>query len=66
MLMKITEDVGHDWKNLSVYNMEVSIVITNYNYGAYLERSIRSCLNQKMPDGKKYEVIVVDDCSTDI
>ena len=43
--------------------MEVSIVITNYNYGEYLERCIRSCQSQVF-DGK-YEIIVVDDCSTD-
>jgi glycosyltransferase involved in cell wall biosynthesis len=43
--------------------MEVSIVITNYNYGEYLERCIRSCQSQVF-DGE-YEIIVVDDCSTD-
>ena len=26
--------------------MEVSIIITNYNYGDYLERSLRSCINK--------------------
>ena len=40
----------------------VSIVITNYNYGKYLSRCLRSCLSQKNVD---YEVILVDDCSTD-
>lgn len=40
----------------------VSIIITNYNYGHYIERCIRSCLNQKHID---CEVVVVDDCSTD-
>ena len=45
--------------------MEVSIIITNYNYGDYLERCIRSCISQKMSSNKDYEVIVVDDNSTD-
>ena len=40
----------------------VTIVITNYNYGKYLERSIRSCLHQEMC---AVEVVVVDDASTD-
>ena len=41
---------------------DVSIIITNYNYGRYLQRCIRSCLNQK---NANHEVIVVDDCSSD-
>ena len=41
---------------------DVSIVITNYNYGKYLSRAIRSCLNQK---NVNHELIVVDDCSND-
>lgn len=41
---------------------DVSIIITNYNYGRFLDRCIRSCLNQKEVS---HEVIVVDDCSTD-
>jgi glycosyltransferase involved in cell wall biosynthesis len=43
-------------------NPDVSIVVTNYNYGKYLPRCIRSCLSQT---GTHAEVIVVDDCSTD-
>ena len=46
--------------------MEVSIIVTNYNYGVFLERCIRSCLNQHMPGDRQFEVIVVDDASTDI
>jgi hypothetical protein len=40
----------------------VSVVITNYNYGRYVDRAVESALNQtQRPD----EVIVVDDGSTD-
>ena len=51
--------------------MKVSIIITNYNYGRYLERCIRSCLNQNLNNlgtsslNRGYEIIVVDDNSTD-
>ena len=41
---------------------EVSIIVTNFNYGKYISRCLRSCLSQK---NVKFEVIVVDDCSTD-
>jgi len=44
--------------------MEISVIITNYNYGKYLARSIRSALNQSF-NKDEYEIIVIDDCSTD-
>ena len=44
--------------------VKTSIIITNYNYAKYLGRCIRSCLNQSIPR-EDYEVIVVDDGSTD-
>jgi glycosyltransferase involved in cell wall biosynthesis len=44
--------------------MDVSIIITTFNYSNYLEECIESCLRQKT-DNIKYEVIVVDDGSTD-
>lgn len=44
--------------------MEISIIIAAYNSGQYLGRAIRSCLDQSM-DKKLYEIIVVDDGSTD-
>ncbi|MHC4797762.1 MAG: glycosyltransferase family 2 protein [Planctomycetota bacterium] len=44
--------------------VDVSIIITNYNYRQYLSRAIRSCIGQSLPDNL-YEIIVVDDASTD-
>jgi len=44
--------------------MRVSIIITSYNYSMYLERCLRSCLSQNFSKND-YEVIVVDDASTD-
>ncbi len=42
--------------------MKITILITNYNYGRWLNRCIRSCLSQQFDD---YEIIIVDDCSND-
>jgi glycosyltransferase involved in cell wall biosynthesis len=42
--------------------MAVSIVVNNYNYGAYVGAAIESALRQTHPD---VEVVVVDDGSTD-
>lgn len=44
--------------------IKVSIVITNYNYAKYLNRSIRSAFVQDFPENE-YEIIVVDDSSSD-
>lgn len=44
--------------------MKTSIVITTYNYGAYVERCIRSCMNQRHVENN-CEIIVVNDASTD-
>lgn len=42
----------------------VSIIITAYNYEKYIERAIRSCLEQSLSK-HHFEIIVVNDCSTD-
>jgi len=42
--------------------VKVTVYITNYNYGAFLEQAIQSVLNQSMQD---FELIIIDDGSTD-
>jgi glycosyltransferase involved in cell wall biosynthesis len=44
--------------------MDVSIIITTYNYANYLEECVWSCLHQKN-SSLDFEVIVIDDGSTD-
>ncbi|HWO06969.1 MAG TPA: glycosyltransferase family A protein [Candidatus Paceibacterota bacterium] len=44
--------------------IKVSIVITCYNKERYVARAINSCINQDFPTDQ-YEIIVVDDGSTD-
>ena len=41
---------------------KVSIIVPNYNYALYLPKRMESILGQTFSD---YEVILLDDCSTD-
>jgi glycosyltransferase involved in cell wall biosynthesis len=43
---------------------DVSIIIAAYNAEKYIERAIRSCINQTFPDNN-YEILVIDDGSSD-
>jgi glycosyltransferase involved in cell wall biosynthesis len=43
--------------------MIFSIIITTHNYEKYIRESVESALNQDFSD--KYEILVVDDCSSD-
>lgn len=42
-----------------------SVCIATYNGSSYLYKQIQSILNELEASGKNYEVIIVDDCSTD-
>ena len=44
--------------------MKISAIITNYNYGRYLGRAVRSLLDQSLASSD-YEIIVIDDNSND-
>jgi len=41
---------------------EVTIYITNYNYGKYISKAVNSCLKQTF---KNLEILIIDDGSTD-
>ncbi len=44
--------------------LDVSMIITNFNRGKFLDRAVRSCLDQ-IVFRRSFEVIIVDDASTD-
>lgn len=44
--------------------IDISVIVVNYNYGKLIRRCIRSLLSQDL-DKESYEIIVVDDGSTD-
>jgi len=44
---------------------EISIIICNYNHDKWIERAIRSLLHQQYIEKNEFEIIIVDDCSSD-
>ena len=42
----------------------ISLIITAHNYAQYVERAIRSALDQSLGNGE-YEILVINDASTD-
>lgn len=60
---KRTNINNKDWNVLSpIKENKIAIIIPNYNYGEWIDKCLSSIAKQKY---KKYEVIFVDDMSTD-
>ncbi len=49
-------------RNIKITMIKVSIIVPNYNHASYLTTRLDSILNQTFKD---YEIILLDDCSTD-
>ena len=47
------------------FSPDVSVIVCTYNHGKWIERCLRSLVNQDFIKSNEYEVIVVDDCSKD-
>ena len=45
--------------------ISVSIIVCTYNHGKWIERCLRSLLNQNFIESDDFEIILVDDCSQD-
>ena len=43
---------------------DIAVIITAYNYGNYIERCLRSIMDQSI-DEDDYQIIVIDDASDD-
>ena len=48
--------------NMDKRRLLVSVILPNYNHSKYLDERIQSILNQTYTN---YELIILDDCSTD-
>lgn len=56
---KITDK---DWNKIEFVDYKIGIIVPNYNYEHTLEKCLNSILKQTY---KNYEIVFVDDCSTD-
>jgi len=50
------------FQELGKINPRISIIVTNFNHATYLRKRMESIFNQTFKD---FEVIIMDDCSTD-
>lgn len=44
---------------------DISVIVCSYNHGKWIERCLRSLLHQKFIKQEEYEIILIDDKSTD-
>jgi glycosyltransferase involved in cell wall biosynthesis len=61
-VQEILYDTKYYIKNTNFVYPNVSVIIPNYNNSKYLLKRLESIYNQTI---KPYEVIIIDDCSTD-
>ena len=47
------------------HNIDISIIVVNHNRSNYIERCLRSCIDQVLFN-KNFEVIFIDDASKEI
>ena len=52
-------------KGVSMKNVDVSVVVCTHNRWAMLQEALTGLLTQQVPQGVTYEIVVVDDGSTD-
>lgn len=60
--IKKTTPEEKDWNKIEHKNFKIGIIVPNYNYEHTIEKCLKSILNQTY---KNYEIIFIDDMSTD-
>lgn len=52
----------YPYESVPEAHFKVSVIVPNFNYARYLELRLRTIIDQTL---KPYEIIILDDCSTD-